>query len=338
MRPRNGFTLVELLIASFIAALTLSTIFLTLNASIRTFHAGEKSMDLYQSARTGMERLAAEVRLAINPEGFWKRRRNPGAGASTTTLAELVSRRDLPGEVDLEANTITFKGSRANMSFVQIEADSRLSPSYDLREYEFKVNDDHQLVKISTRSVLADQMAAWRAMRFPDEEESYYAAFIADAQYGVEPREYVLTDRVTALHLRYWDGEKWRDSWDSEEIITPEGVAAEEIPYAPGERPVRLGLPLAVEIVLTFEGDKSFYTVSDVPASLLNLIPHEKTGKVISRGGGRYLRDRHRRGSGVVLPSMDIDQPAAVDFSNLPGVGRLIRQPDDGRRSETRYR
>ncbi len=339
LRRRGGFTLIELMIASFIAALTVSTVFLTLNAAIKTFHAGETSMDLYQSARMGMERMAAEVRGAVNPESFWKRRRNPAAGAAVTTLAELVSSRQDSGKVDLEADTITFKGSNSNMSFVQIEADSRLDPAYDLREYEYKVNDDGQLIKVSTRSALADQMAAWRAMRFPDDEETYYTAFMSESQVGVEPREYVITENVESLHLRYFDGETWRDTWDSEEIITPVDVDTEQIPYAPGERPVKLGLPVAVEIVLTFTGHKTFYTVTDVPGSLLNLIPHEKTGKAISRGGGRYLRNKRRFGSdSIVLPEMDVNQPAPFDPGTLPGVGRLIRLPQNPPRSETRYR
>lgn len=331
MRARAGFTLIELLIAGLISAMTISAIFLTLNAAIRAFHAGEMSMDLYQSARLGMERLAAEVRQAISPQSFWKRRLNPGQGAAVTTLASLLAERR-PGDVDLEADTIVFKGSTSTVSFVQIEADLRLDPPYDLREYEFRVNEDGQLLKSSSRSVLAEQMAAWRAMRFPDEEEAVFPTLLSEAQTGVELRESVLTERVLALRLKYYDGENWRDSWDSEEIITPQNVNPEEIPYGPGERPVKLGLPVAVEIVMTFEGNHAFYTITEVPASLLNLIPHEKTGKAISRGGTRYQRDRKRSGGSSVLPPM-IEPGAPVVLP--PSISRHLSPTAP---AETRFR
>ena len=312
---RRGLTLIELLIAMLITAMTVSTIFMTLHVSIRTFKAGEASMDLYQSARTGVERLSAELRGALSPESFWRRRQlHLNQGAAPRTLTEVMNE----GDSEEENETIIFKGSTQNVTLVRVEANRRLNPPYDLRECQYKVDGEkHELVRVSNRSAFADQMAAWRAARFPDEEDAHYSQFLAESQNNVEERREVLTDRVTNLSLQYFDGEQWRETWDSEEILTPEGVNPDEVTYGPGERPVKLGLPAAVEIRLTFEGNKQFYTITDIPGSLLNLIPHKSTGKPVARGGVRYARGRGRRGSGMpgsFLPGMDDTGPGPGKF------------------------
>ena len=326
-RNRRGLTLIELLIAMLITALTVSTIYMTLNVSMRTFKDGEASMDLYQSARTGMEKFAAELRGALSPESFWRRRMLHGGEArKSRTLTEVMNE----NQQDEQRNeTIIFKGSPSTVTLVRVEANRRLDPPYDLRECEYKVDENkHQLVRVSNKSALAEQMAAWRAQRFPDEEDAYYSQFLAEAQSNVQERREVITDRVTRLTLKYFDGETWKDTWDSEQILTPEGVNPDEVTYAPGERPVRLGLPAAVEIHLTFDKDREFYTITDIPGSLLDLIPHKGTGKAIARGGVRYSPERGRRGGGIggsLLPEMQPPprkyyDPTTHKYRTIPGL------------------
>jgi prepilin-type N-terminal cleavage/methylation domain-containing protein len=352
MRMVRGFTLVELMIAVFITVLTLSTIYLTLTTAIKTQSVAEESMDLYQSARNGIDAFSREIRTAINPESFWKRRLNRNNTASdsgATTLASLMSAGGggEGSEVDLEGETIIFKGSSTNVSFVVVEADARLTPKYDLREYQYKVDTEKNLLKkVSTRSALKDQMAAWRAMRFPDQEEEYLSQYRNEAQNNVEKREYTVTDNVMGLRLRYFDGEEWRESWDSEEIMVPADINPEEVQLAPDERPIKIGLPAAVEIVMTFTGNRTFYTITDVPGSLLNQIVHEKSATTsLGRGGVRYHNKRGRRGgrgaNSSKLPDM-IANP--IDSIVLPSIGPLGsggRRPPSGGGSggnETKFR
>ena len=68
MRNKHGFTLVELIVALFVGSLVLVAIYSTVNIAQRSSSGLERRVVAQQDARSALELMAAEIRMAsFNP-------------------------------------------------------------------------------------------------------------------------------------------------------------------------------------------------------------------------------------------------------------------------------
>ncbi|HPV52149.1 MAG TPA: prepilin-type N-terminal cleavage/methylation domain-containing protein, partial [Smithella sp.] len=68
MRNKHGFTLVELIVALFVGSLVLVAIYSTVNIAQRSSSGLERRVSAQQDARSALELMAAEIRMAsFNP-------------------------------------------------------------------------------------------------------------------------------------------------------------------------------------------------------------------------------------------------------------------------------
>jgi general secretion pathway protein J len=68
VKDRNGFTLLEILIAIFILATVLSTVFASYTGTLRVVRETESRAEIYQMARTAFERILEDLESAYMPE------------------------------------------------------------------------------------------------------------------------------------------------------------------------------------------------------------------------------------------------------------------------------
>lgn len=68
VKDRNGFTLLEILIAIFILATVLSTVFASYTGTLRVVRETESQAEIYQMARISFERILEDLESAYMPE------------------------------------------------------------------------------------------------------------------------------------------------------------------------------------------------------------------------------------------------------------------------------
>ena len=136
---------------------------------------------------------------------------------------------------------IRFLGAGQNVLFVRKIYQLNQNPPFDLQECRIAVDQENQILYLEVvRSLLVVKQASWyfqqvfqtklggyvsmyggQNLRFREirsDEEPPLEMFIGEA--GLIGRRYTLATGVTGLRLRFTDGEGWKTSWSSEEVIT----------------------------------------------------------------------------------------------------------------------
>jgi len=286
MEFRRGFTLLELVVAILIFVLVVGTIYFTLIAGFESFRRGEESMQIYQSVRIGLERVGKDVRRAVSPESPW------------SNLAEAAYRDAIdggaPSDIDLEhklENDIIFKGTKKQMTFVVQDEIPGGDPAFDLREIKYYVDPKKKiLVREAVKSLMKKRMQDWKALRFKGEEKSR-------RRYGTEINFRDLKDKVAdnieSMELHYFDGTKWRDKWDSNQIVREDRYYEELVDE--GIEPEREGLPDAVRIRLELTNHDFVELDTEVPATEIARLYQENEELIPPRKRNNPQRRRPRR-------------------------------------------
>jgi len=180
----SGFTLIEILIAIFIFAVVLTTIYTSYTGTFRVVNETESQAEIYRMARIALERMLEDLESAYIP----KREENPESGEGTLHPFQFV------GE-DMEtkgryADTLRFT-SRAHINLSGEEQDpGTLEIGYYVKEND--EGDDFVLYR-SERPVFEEA--------FPVEEETG----------GL-----VLCERLVSVNFTYHEENvEVRESWDS---------------------------------------------------------------------------------------------------------------------------
>jgi len=271
MSGRRGFTLLELMVGVFIFSLVIGSIYFTLRVGVESFHRGEESMRIYQSVRIGLAQLGRDLRGAVSPESPW------------SNLAEdqrkMNNRRnlELPEDTQPKESDIVFMGDSRQVTFVLQEVIPGSEPLFDLREVRYSVNqEDEMLIRQAQKSLVTKRMMDWRSRRFEENETGYRVDYGDSFQIEAEPEE--LIRDVKDVQFQYFDGEEWRDSWDSNELI---GKYGGEYDYndpaylEEGGELIRIGLPHAVNVLLTLSNGDSVRLTTDIPAKDVDEMANE---------------------------------------------------------------
>ncbi len=271
MSGRRGFTLLELMVGVFIFSLVIGSIYFTLRVGVESFHRGEESMRIYQSVRIGLAQLGRDLRGAVSPESPW------------SNLAEdqrkMNNRRnlELPEDTQPKESDIVFMGDSRQVTFVLQEVIPGSEPLFDLREVRYSVNqEDELLIRQAQKSLVTKRMMDWRSRRFEENETGYRVDYGDSFQIEAEPEE--LIRDVKDVQFQYFDGEEWRDSWDSNELI---GKYGGEYDYndpaylEEGGELIRIGLPHAVNVLLTLSNGDSVRLTTDIPAKDVDEMANE---------------------------------------------------------------
>jgi prepilin-type N-terminal cleavage/methylation domain-containing protein len=271
MSGRWGFTLLELMVGVFIFSLVIGSIYFTLRVGVESFHRGEESMRIYQSVRIGLEQLGRDLRGAVSPESPWSN--------LVEDQRKMNNRRnlELPEDTKPKESDIVFMGDSRQVTFVLQEVIPGSDPLFDLREVRYSVNqEDKILIRQAQKSLVTKRMMDWRSRRFEENETGYRVDYGDSFQIEAEPEE--LIRDVKDVQFQYFDGEEWRDSWDSNELI---GKYGGEYDYndpaylEEGGELIRIGLPHAVNVLLTLSNGDSVRLTTDIPAKDVDKMANE---------------------------------------------------------------
>lgn len=130
LRGREGFTLLEILLAMFIFAIVLSTLYTAYTGTFRNVDETESQADIYRMARIALERIAEDLESAYTPP--WAV--SPETGGENLQPAAFVGE---DAQIsDRSADTLLLF-SRAHLVFDEEEVDTTIARiSYDVRQSE----------------------------------------------------------------------------------------------------------------------------------------------------------------------------------------------------------
>ncbi|MEW6237594.1 MAG: prepilin-type N-terminal cleavage/methylation domain-containing protein [Candidatus Omnitrophota bacterium] len=289
-RRQEAFTLIELMLAMAIAALVMGSVFSAMQAGLNAYKQGQESMELYQSARIGLRKVSEELRFALSANAFWRpvddykdERFNDFLQRKAMNNAAFVAERD-PG-------AIRFQGDSHSVLFVRKVYQLGLKPPFDLQECRIYAAADGRLMLEIVRSLLEIKQASWffqyvfsanlsgqvisdggRPLRFREitnPEEIPLLNFIGNR--GVKNQASAICEGVKSISFRYTDGERWENSWDSQQVVTNYRVSNQSPNFNP-DKDVMMrekGPPAIVEILLELENRDILSTTTDIPSGTM---------------------------------------------------------------------
>ncbi|MDX9753098.1 MAG: prepilin-type N-terminal cleavage/methylation domain-containing protein [bacterium] len=290
MRPaRSAFTLIEILLAMTIMALVVSSIVSTIQVGMKTYKSGLTSLEMYQNARIAIRKMSEEFRFALTTNSFW----GPQDEIRFMTMENFMEMSGgmLPGGnlvQEEDPGAIRFMGDAGSILYVRKVYQLQAYPPFDLQECRiFLDQENHLVVHEVLRSLLAVKQATWfyqfmfnvdvRGIILPDVAggRNRFRALPPDApllwdfigDYGRVGKTSILAEKVTEMQFRYWDGETWKSSWDSQQIKQRNRVSPNSPNYNPSQhmRMEEVGPPAIVEITLTLENGDTLATATDIP-------------------------------------------------------------------------
>jgi prepilin-type N-terminal cleavage/methylation domain-containing protein len=267
----SGLTLIELLLAITIFALVIGTIYGSLSAATRALAVGKEGMELYQTTRAGMNRLMTELRRSLAPGAFPFEEKD-----------EMERKMDegFLGEEEEESQfQVTFVGDAHQVRFVvHQELKGEKGPTMDMREVVFRTDEQGRLVKEIDRSLLVarlqESVLRRRMKNLQEDDRRRERSSRTQDQLGYleKPILQILCEGILDLRFSYFDGESWRDSWDSEErVLSPYSreIPEEELGEEDEEK---IGLPRLVKVDMTIAKDIVLSSCTDIPGADLNLL------------------------------------------------------------------
>lgn len=220
-RVRHGYTLLEVLLATAIAALLMAALYAGMDIQLRAVQAGRESVDDSTLARSlFLNRFGPDIAGCLTPI------------TATTTVAPIstdtiITEAVVPlnGGIIGDATSLTLWVSRVPKLAAGSADDAAMANSQPLSASDLVRisywHTDSGLLRLELDRVTADESDSPRAPNIEDDPK------------------YVIAPEVTELSFRYFDGTNWVDNWDGTAI------------GADGKTP--LGPPRAVEVTLVLK-------------------------------------------------------------------------------------
>jgi len=254
---REGFTLLEILVATAILALILMTVYGVLSRALYAKNHSEEHADLYASGREAVLKMADEIEGSLPP-----------------TAGPNISFVGIPGTENVPTDAVQFAVVVRRQMGVSQSRGGRAMVSYSLDPVKDTPNlfalrrQEQMLTEAPPANVDDGSDSADPAAETNSQQPSVLAAY--------------LLDQVAGLRFRYLDPASgdWVDKWDTTDVPPP--------PQVP------VGLPGAVEITLFLAdangGTYDFGTIVDLP---LYALPTPTPGGAVtgaqSLGGAQGL-------------------------------------------------
>lgn len=282
---QKAFSLIEIMLAMTILVLVMASVFSILRTGILVYRGGQTSMEIYQSGRIAIQRLAEELRFALSPNAFWRPEDNYVLLPLEHFLASFQGR--FVEEEDPGA--ITFKGEGNSILFCRKIYNLNRYPPFDLQECRIYVDDSQNLILEVVRSLLAVKQMSWlfriqfevnlngqvvqggpggrtRIRQMGQFGEPPLLEYIGN--YGMDGRKFLIANNIDEIRFRYTDGSGWSSNWDSQQLITHNRISPQSPNFNPQSDTMfsEKGPPQVVEVTLTLTNGDHYATAVDIPA------------------------------------------------------------------------
>jgi prepilin-type N-terminal cleavage/methylation domain-containing protein len=252
LRNRNGYTLLEVIVAMSIAGLVLSALYVALFTQLRFAQSGRDRIQRSTSARNLLGRITGDISNHLGPMSPWLLKNMPTAGAASQTTQNQGSQEQATQNQATNQSTNSTDSSSAPMDSKTDSASQNQMAPTSSSVFNVCVSGTSQYLRLSLtrfpRPGAADEvisdlcrieywlvegkgLARREVTRVTDANEDVDATSLA------EPDSYVIGDNVESVTFRFWDGAAWQDAWNG---LEP-GTDANQTP---------LGPPAAIEITL----------------------------------------------------------------------------------------
>jgi prepilin-type N-terminal cleavage/methylation domain-containing protein len=216
LRASAGFTLIELMLAVALLGIILVMLAGSFSAvSHGKIHA-ESRLNIDHEARSIMWQLSKELRGVVMTQN---------APSNTLLIGQGQTQSGLP------LDSIVFStfdvGHRKSLDGYGAE---------EIVSYSAVPNPNHRGLFVLLRS-------------------QHSGLLQLDSNLASPPVPLVLSENVMALHLRYFDGTRWHEGWDSDSspagLNIPQAISIQLQMAAPGGRPVFLSTEVAIPMAFT---------------------------------------------------------------------------------------
>lgn len=256
-RRRNGFTLLEMILAAAIAVLLLSGLYVAMDLQLRHAQAARDIVEQSTLARALIQRMSGDIAPSLGQPDPLRFRSSSGgsaaAGATSGTTTTGSGQTSSTTSTTGTGGTGSSAGTGTDSAAAPAATTSGTSSSPGLAPALFSLRGDSTTLSIMVSRVPRNPVN-------PDDPEvpagvsdlrriSYYLAGSGDSALGLvrhevlavtseeataEPPEVsdptaksLIAPEVRELSFSYWDGTAWQESWDSEEVgsdgMTPVG-------------------------------------------------------------------------------------------------------------------
>lgn len=247
---RDGFTLLEVLLASAIAVLLLGALYFAMDLTLRQTQAGRESVAADNLARGIFQRMNRDLTMSLGPlppKSGGNAAGTPPAEAtdtstgttsstattSTTETATGTTTTDDSGEVQALAADVPFQagiiGSEQQLTvFLSRVPDSlaNLNPSYDPADLD--VQSPSGLRRVTYWLASGGTGGLCRQVRVWVTADGVRDSVDPDL---TDERSDIIAESVTNLSFEYFDGSAWSASWDGS-AVGPDGVTPTGPPRA----------------------------------------------------------------------------------------------------------
>lgn len=302
-RSKRAFTLVELILGMTILALVLVSAYAMLDTAMTAYRTGVQSMEMYQSARIGLRRVADELRFSLSPNAFWE----PDTTIRIEPEEVYFSINTIPVIEERDPGKIVFSGSKNEVTFTRKVYRLGSPLPFDLQLCKIHVDQERQQLLLTVmKSLLTIKRAAWW---YAYEFEAPLAGFTfasrgtTDTRFrtinnpeippvpleiylegvGIVNKSYLLSEHIASIEFRYADSANFEDKWSSSEIVkeyristlSPQFNAATDI------KALEKGPPQVIEIKMELSNGETLITSTDIPAGNMS-----NFGSGFGGGGG----------------------------------------------------
>ncbi len=215
---RSGYTLLEVLLASAIAALLMAALYVGMDVQLRTVQAGREKVN-----ETAVVRNLFVTRITADMVGVLTPVKPTVTVTSSTGDVTTDPVTPFNGGIQGDNQTLTIWASRLPILPTGVDAVSA-------ETQQMYTSDEHRISYWLADGGLARQDLD-RVSASVDDPDAQLPPNVPDES------KYILAREVTDLNFRYFDGENWQDSWDGT-VIGADGITP-------------IGPPRAVEVTLS---------------------------------------------------------------------------------------
>jgi prepilin-type N-terminal cleavage/methylation domain-containing protein len=215
---RPGYTLLEVLLASAIAALLMAALYVGMDVQLRTVQAGREKVN-----ETAVVRNLFTTRITADMVGVM----SPIAAtvAVTSTTGDTTTDPVVPFNGGIQGDNTILTIWSSKLPQLPTGTDPTTAATLQMTS-----SDEHRITYWLADGGLARQDLD-RVSASTDDPDAQLPPGVSDES------KYILAKEVTEVNFRYFDGENWQDTWDGT-VIGADGVTP-------------IGPPRAIEVTLS---------------------------------------------------------------------------------------